>query len=207
MEKKKLAILIRGQTANEFYSHKKYKKLDWKVYKSKYEEIIKKYEENYEIDVFIHTFESNYLNKEELLEFYCPKAYSFTINPTKTDVKSQSLIGENIITSIRNVINLYFNYSEKHNQVHDMILMMRYDCMPDIKTNLTLLDPNNYNVYGIFTKYNKLYSEDNILFTSPYNLKKYYDVLLKTKPFSIGNLHWVIGHLDKQKIFDMKQNN
>lgn len=201
MDKRKMAILIRGQSANEFYSHKKIKRVNWENFKVQYEKLIEKYSEHFAIDVFLHTYKSNFLDENKLINFYKPKAYSITTSPTNTNAKAQSLIGKNILTSVKSVIEVYFDYCNINNQTYDVVLMMRYDWLPDVKTDFNLLDPNNYNVYGIFVKNGKTYSDDNILFTSSFNLNKYYSVLCQN--YSVGNLHWVVNYLDKQKLFDM----
>jgi hypothetical protein len=201
--KKKMAILLRGQSANVFFSHKKLKTLSWENFKDKFNELINKYNCDYTIDVFMHTYDSKYLDKNKIIEFYNPKAYSITQSPHDTNVRMQALIGWNIVTSVKNVIELYFDYCNQNNQTHDLTVMFRYDWLPHLETNPSLLNPSYYNLYYIFLKYNKIHSEDNVIFTSPENLKKYYAVLLTIKPNTVGNLHWIPQHLEKDKLFDL----
>lgn len=181
MEKKKLAILLRGQSHNIFYSHKKIKKLYYKNFHEKYNQLITKYSDDYDIEIFAHTFKTSLLDENEFVQYYKPTKYIITNQITNSNVRVQS----------------------KNNALRDLILIMRYDWFPSENLDITKLSPNNFNVCGIFTKYNKLFSDDNILITSHSNLIEYFNVLIKFHNVKIGNLHFLIEHLNKDKLFDI----
>lgn len=204
--KKKLAILIRGQSQNIFYSHKKIKILDYKNFNNQYEDMIKKFDTDYEIDIFMHTFKSKYLNENEIINYYKPKAYNITESFISENTKCQSEIGKNIYFSLKNVIELYFNFCTQESIKYDLILIMRFDWFPNDNIDLNKINSNYFNVYGVFEKNKKIFSDDNILLTSHENLKEYNNALEKCKKLKIGNLHFIVQYLDKSKIFDLLKN-
>lgn len=174
-----------------------------------FKNLIEKYSKDYQIDIFFHTFKSEILDEEKIINYYKPKAYKITKSLIMGYEKTQSQIGKNLLTSIQNVIELYLNYCKSNSVTHDIILMMRFDWFPPIELDINLLNPDNYNVFGIFYKNNKMRSDDNILFTSPDNITEYYNIVttylnqMIANKINVGNLHWIVGVLDKSKIFDM----
>ncbi len=82
---------------------------------------------------------------------------------------------------------------------------MRYDWMPPVTLDINICNPDYYNVFGVFYKYNKIYSDDNILITSPENLQEYLKILVKHENTVMGNLHWVIQHLDNNRIINLSE--
>ncbi len=105
--------MIRGQSQNVFYSHKKLKEVNYSNYSENYKELIDKYSKDYLVDIFLHTYESKYLDEDKLIKYYEPKAFKITTSVTQTNNKVQAEIGKNIYWSVRNVIELYFDYCKK----------------------------------------------------------------------------------------------
>ncbi len=200
---KKLAILLRGQSHSTFYSHKIKKTVNYNNYINKFNELIKLYKTSFEVDIFLQTFESEILDKEDLLNKYKPVDYKIIKNICDPNEKTQSEIGKNIYQAVKCVIETFFNYCNKKNTTYDMVIIMRYDIIINKNIDINILDPNKYNLHGIFYKYNRIYSDDNILVTSQELLKKYYNALLKIENTKIGNLHFMVQYLEKELLFDL----
>ena len=204
---KKIALLLGGQSKNYTMSHLKKEYTDYKKHLS----ILSKIKENnkdFDFDIFFHTYNSELLDKNELLQDLEPKDYIITESPIDDKYcKAQSKIGKNIFYSVESVINLYLNYCKENNVAYDGVVMCRFDFYPDEDINFNIINFEKINIYKIFYHKNKIHTRDNLLYTNNEGLEIYKNAMNKRNPFSgkhnVGNLHWVCGFIDKNLLEDL----
>jgi hypothetical protein len=141
----KIAVLLRGQSCAEIYSHKKKKIINYKnsIFN------LMNYFNNYtsDVDYYFHTYNNPLLDKDEIIQIIKPKKYIIEENVVDINTKSQSQIGKSMCNSVLKVINLFY---ENNTEEYDYIILTRIDLFCLNKINLLLLDNTKINIPYIF---------------------------------------------------------
>lgn len=175
MKKNKIGLLFFGIHYLENYNHwKGIYKIDFRFFiKNIFDKIINYFNKKFDIDIFICTNYSNYL--QDLLDIYKPKDYCIIEN------KDNNILSKNL--KLQGVIECFYNYKKKKNIHYSNLIITRFDIF--FRKNFENINLNKFNLISILEK-NNLICDNFYMFPYKY-FKIFYDIIL-----DIGdkNLHF-----------------
>lgn len=173
----KVALILFGISYAENINHwtgKKYK-IDYEESINNYKKFIFEYfkNNNYEIDVFFSTYNSN--KSEKLISDYKPKAYYF-FNKLQYK-KNNKRLGRN--SNIKKAIKITLDYSEKNLINYDLCLITRYDLLFKKNFAESNIINDRLNIVSILEK--TIHIDDNFYLMPFSMLKSFYNLINNLK--------------------------
>ena len=147
---------------------------------------LKSHFEKFDIDIFFHTWESNYQNKEiqesNLINLLNPRSYIIQ-KPLFTDLPDVKFRTKNRWFSQKKTIELFESYSNNNNIKYDLVIVSRFDC-------------SYYNFINL-----KKIKKDTLYLAKwifPHNISGYLDYWSFGDPKTISNLKGIYSSLENE---------